>query len=166
MRKTQKDKRFTSTQKWKMAWEWGTREYLCLPYVTFLWCPSWKLPKDRGKKWNSYFWPRKSYLDFETLVSIFLNRTTLNDSKFMYLPFGKSIHLEEFNMLILLLNSLYSRKKLSRDLGSPGSRQLLQLQLSSPNFLNFGPPSWFSVVFNRLDPWVFGHALILNDFEE
>ena len=55
------------------------------------------------------------------------------------LPFQKSIYLEEFNMLILLLNSLYSRKKLSRDLGSPGSRQLLQLQLFAPNFLNFGP---------------------------
>ena len=39
-------------------------------------------------------------LTFETLVSIFLNMTTLNDSKFMYLPFGKSIHLEEFNMAV------------------------------------------------------------------
>ena len=27
-------------QKWKMAWEWGTNEYFCLPYVTILWCPS------------------------------------------------------------------------------------------------------------------------------
>ena len=82
------------------------------------------------------------------------------------LPFRKSIHLEEFNRLILLLNSLYSRKKLSRDLGSPGSPQLLHLQLSSRNFLNFGPPSWFSVVFKRLDPWIFGHVSILNDFED
>ena len=40
-------------------------------------------PKTEVKKWNSYFWPQKSYLDFETLVSIFLNRTTLDDSKFI-----------------------------------------------------------------------------------
>ena len=101
-----KDKSPKRTKKCKMAWEWGTNEYFCLLDVTIMWCPSWKLPKDRGKKWNSYFWPWKTYLDFETLVSIFLNRTTLNDSKFMYLPFGKSIHLEEFNMLVLLSNSL------------------------------------------------------------
>ena len=35
-------------------------------------------PKTEVKKLNSYFWPRKSYLDFEILVSIFLNWTTLN----------------------------------------------------------------------------------------
>ena len=51
-------------QKCKMAWEWGTNEYFCLPYVTILWCPSWKLPEDRGKKWNSYSWTQKIYLDF------------------------------------------------------------------------------------------------------
>ena len=44
-------------------------------------------------------------LTFETLVSVLLNRMTLNDSKFMYLPFGKSIYLEEFNMVVLLSNS-------------------------------------------------------------
>ena len=36
-------------QKWKMAWEWGTNEYFYLPYVTILWCSSWKLLEDRGK---------------------------------------------------------------------------------------------------------------------
>ena len=36
-------------QRWKMAWEWGTNEYFCLPCVTMLWCLSWKPPKDRGK---------------------------------------------------------------------------------------------------------------------
>ena len=46
---------------------------------TILWCPSWKLPEDKGKKWNSYSWPQKSYLDFEILVSIFLNWTIIND---------------------------------------------------------------------------------------
>ena len=71
-RKTQNDKS-PKAQKCKMAWEWGTNEYFYLPDVTILWCPSWKLPKDSGKKWNSYFYPRKSYLDFENLVSIFLN---------------------------------------------------------------------------------------------
>ena len=33
----------------KMAWEWGKNEY---PYVTILWCPSWKLPKDRCNNEN------------------------------------------------------------------------------------------------------------------
>ena len=30
-------------------------------------------------KINSYSWPQKSYLDFEILVSIFLNWTIIND---------------------------------------------------------------------------------------
>ena len=37
-------------QKCKMVWEWETNEYFCLLYVTILWCPSWELPEDRGKK--------------------------------------------------------------------------------------------------------------------
>ena len=37
-------------QKCEMACEWGTNEYLCLLYVTILWCPSWELPEDKGKK--------------------------------------------------------------------------------------------------------------------
>ena len=50
MRRTQKDKKSKSTkQSAKMAWELGTNEYFYLPYVTILWCPSWKLPEDRGK---------------------------------------------------------------------------------------------------------------------
>ena len=72
-------KKSKSTKKYKMAWEWGTNEYFCLPYVTILWCPSWELPEDRGKKWNPSSWPHKSYLDFEILVSIFLNWTIIND---------------------------------------------------------------------------------------
>ena len=68
-----------SQHRCKMAWEWGTNEYFCLPYVTILWCLSWKLPEDRGKIWNSHSWPWKSYLDFEILVSIFLNWTIIND---------------------------------------------------------------------------------------
>ena len=55
------------------------------------------------------------------------------------LPFGKSIYLEEFNMVVYYQTVCYSRKKLSRGLGSPGSRQLLRPQLFFPNFLNFGP---------------------------
>ena len=75
-----KGQKIPKAQKWKMAWVWGTNEYFCLPYVTILWCPSWKLPEDRGKKkWNPSSWPHKSYLDFEILVSIFLNWTIIND---------------------------------------------------------------------------------------
>ena len=156
MRRTQKDKS-PKAQKCKMAWEWGANEYFYLSDVTILWCPSWKLPKDRVKKWNSYFWPRKSYLDFKILVSIFPNWTTLNDSKFIYLPFGKSIFLKEFNMIVYCLTVCYLRRKLSRDLGPPGSRQLLQLQLFSPNFLKFwSPPHDLGWI---LEP--FGHAWVL-----
>ena len=50
------------------------------------------------------------------------------------MPFGKSIHLEEFSMLGFIIQTVCcSKKNFSRDLGSPGSRQLLQLQLF-PNF--------------------------------
>ena len=50
-----KDKKVQKHKRCKMAWEWGTNEYLCLPYVTILWCPSWKLPEDRGKKMKLIF---------------------------------------------------------------------------------------------------------------
>ena len=43
----------------------------------------------------------------------------------------------------------YLRKKLSRDLGSPGSRQLLQLQLFSQFFWNYGP-SFFIFILSCL----------------
>ena len=57
-------------------------------------------------------------------------------------------------------------KKLSRDLGSPGSCQLLQLQLFFPNFFKFWSPPFynFDAALNQLDPWIFGHALNLDDF--
>ena len=51
MRGIQKEKSPKAQKKeCKMAWEWGTNENFCLPYVTILWCPSWKPPEDRGKK--------------------------------------------------------------------------------------------------------------------
>ena len=50
MRRTQKDKKFTSTQNAKWHGNEEQNEYLYLPYVTILWCPIWKLPEDRGKK--------------------------------------------------------------------------------------------------------------------
>ena len=62
-------------------------------------------PKTEVKNETHTFGLKRVILTFETLVSIFLNRTTLNDSKFMYVPFGKSIYLEEFNMVVLLSNS-------------------------------------------------------------
>ena len=78
-RRTQKGQKSSKAQRFKMAWEWGTNEYFYLPYVTILWCPSWELPKDRGKKWNSYSWPQKIYLDFELLVPYSPNLTIIND---------------------------------------------------------------------------------------
>ena len=60
--------------------------------------------------------------------------------KYIHLSFGKSIHLEEFNMLVFIVKIVYwSKKKLPRDLCSPGSRQLLQMQP-------------FSQIFQILDP--------------
>ena len=44
-----KDKSPKKHKRCKMAWEWGTKEYFYLPYVTILWHPSWKLPEDIGK---------------------------------------------------------------------------------------------------------------------
>ena len=138
--RTQKGQKSPKAQKWKMAWEWGTNEYFCLPYVTILWCPSQELPEDRGKKWNSYSWHQKSYLDFEILVSIFLNWTTLNVWKFIYCL--REIHISRRiqHGVFIIKQSVNQGRNLSRGLGSPGSRQLLRLQLFSPNLLNFGPP--------------------------
>ena len=48
-RRTQKGTKVQKHKKCKMAWEWGKNGYICLPYVTIMWCLSWKLPKDRGK---------------------------------------------------------------------------------------------------------------------
>ena len=49
IREDSKAQKSRSTKRCKLAWEWGTNEYICLPYVTILWYWSWKLPKDRGK---------------------------------------------------------------------------------------------------------------------
>ena len=67
VRKGQKSRKH---KRWKMAWEWGTKEYFCLPYVTIVWRPSWKLPEERGNKWNSSSRPQKTYLDLEICLSL------------------------------------------------------------------------------------------------
>ena len=67
----------------------------------------------------------------------------------------------------LLLNSLSPKEHSTRDLGSPGNRQLLQLQLFSPNFLKFlGPSSWFSIIIDRWTLEPFGHAVFSSNFED
>ena len=133
-RRTQKRTKVQKHKKCKMAWEWGTNEYLFLPYLTIMWCLSWKLLKDRGKKWNSYSWPQKSYLDFEILVPIIPKLEYHQWLKYIHLSFRKSRHLEEFSMLVFIVKIVCcSKKKLSRDLCSLGSRQLLQLQHFSQN---------------------------------
>ena len=72
--------------------------------------------------------------------------------KYTYLSFGKSRHLEEFNMLIFIVKTVCcSKKKFSTDLGSPDSHQLLQLQL-------------FSQIFEILDPPFILYCLILFGF--
>ena len=127
-------------QKCEMAWEWGTNEY-CLPCVTILWCPSWELPKDKGKKWNSYSWSQKSYLDFEMLVPIFPKLEYHQWLKYIHLPFGKSRHIEKFKVLVFIAkNSLLIKEEIVRDLCSPGSRQLLQVQPFSQIFQILNPP--------------------------
>ena len=69
------------------------------------------------------------------------------------LPFGKSIYLEEFNMVVYYQTVCYSRKKLSRGLGSPSSRQLLQLQLFSQIFEISDPPFLFYLGWECVDSW-------------
>ena len=44
----EKDKSPKNTKSAKMAWECGTNEYLCLPYATILWFPSFQLPEDKS----------------------------------------------------------------------------------------------------------------------
>ena len=46
---TQKGTKVQKHKKCKMAWEWGTNGYICLPYVTILWCLSWQPSKGRDK---------------------------------------------------------------------------------------------------------------------
>ena len=108
------------------------------------------------KKWNSYSWPQKSYLDFEVLVPIFPKLDYHQCLKYIHLSFGKYRHLEEFNMLVFIVKTLCcSKKKLSRDLCSPGSCQLLQLQPLFPNFFykNFGPSFQFYLIWDWLVSW-------------
>ena len=78
MRRTQRNKKFTSIQKCKMAWEWGTNEYVCLPCVTILWCLSWKLLEDWGKMKLIYL-ASKELSWLWSLSFHFLNRTIIND---------------------------------------------------------------------------------------
>ena len=58
---------------------------------------------------------------------------------YIHLPFEKSIHLEEFNMLVLFLNSLLLKEEIVQISGSPVSHQLLQLQCF-PKFLKILDP--------------------------
>ena len=63
----------------------------------------------------------------------------------------------------LLLNSLSLKGKSPRDLGSPGNRQLLQLQLFFPKFLKFwAPPHDLALFLNRRTLKLIGRALFLE----
>ena len=64
----------------------------------------------------------------------------------------------------LLLNSLSLKEQSPRDLGSPGDRQLLQVQPFSPNFLKFwAPPHDLALFLNRRILELIGRVLISND---
>ena len=94
------------------------------------------------------FWTLKSWFPFS------LNWTIINDLKYIHLPFGKSRHLEEFNMLVFIVKTVcWSRKILFRDPCSPRSHQFFQLQPFFPIFLNFGPSFWFYLTCNCFDSW-------------
>ena len=71
--------KFQKPKKCKMAWESRTNEYFYLPYVTILWCPSWKLPEDKGKNETHTPGLERVILTLQSWFSIFLNWTTLND---------------------------------------------------------------------------------------
>ena len=119
-----------------MAWERGTNEYFCLPCVTIFWRLNWKLPKDKVKMKSTYLSLKRVILILRFWFPFPKKWTIINDYKYIYLTLWESRHLEEFSMSVLLLKSLLPRRSLFRDLGSPVSRQLLQLQLF-PNFLKF-----------------------------
>ena len=56
----------------KMALEWGTNEYFCLPCVPILWCLSWKVLKDRGKMKLIYLALKESSLLWDFGFPFFL----------------------------------------------------------------------------------------------
>ena len=65
--------------KCKMAWECETNEYFYLPYVTILWCPSWKPPEDKGNNETHIPGLKGVILTLKILGSILLNWTIIND---------------------------------------------------------------------------------------
>ena len=79
-RRTQKRTKSPKAQRCKMAWEWGTNGYFCLPYVTILWCLSWKLLEERGKKKVKLISLASKELSWLWILSShFLNWTIIND---------------------------------------------------------------------------------------
>ena len=117
-----------SIKKCKLAWERGTSGYICLPYVTILWCLSWKPPKGIGKiKLISSALEELSKLLKSWFP--FLNLDYRQWLKFINLAFWNPNILKKPNKMISPKQSVLSKNKLFRDLCPPGSHQLLQLQL-------------------------------------
>ena len=110
MSRTQKDKKSTN-EKCQVAWECGTNDYFCLPCVTILWCSSWKLPNDKVKMKSSHlslkrviltlrFWfTFPKYLEYHQWLQVHIY------------DIMESRHLEEFNMVVSLLNSLLLKEE-------------------------------------------------------
>ena len=111
-RRTQKKgQNSKSTKKCKMTWEWGTNEYFYLPYVTILWCPSWKLPGDRGKNMQLIFRDSKELSWIWNLGFHFPKLDYHQWLKVHTFSIWEIRHLEEFNMLVLLSNSLLLKEE-------------------------------------------------------
>ena len=107
----------------------------------------YQLPK---KKINNelIFWPQQSYPD--SRIWTFIAQIGLMSMiKVHTSVFEKSIQLEEFKGYICCRTVCFSRKKLPRDLGSPGNRQLLLPQPVSPIlvfYLNSGTPPYHNLL--------------------
>ena len=85
-------------------------------------------PKIEVKKWISYPWPQKSYLDFEILVFI-LPKLDYHQWLKVHTYAIWEIQTSRRMQHVGIIKTVYcSKNKLSRDLCSPGSHQLLQLQ--------------------------------------
>ena len=127
-----------------MAWEWGTNEYFYLPYVTIMWCPRWKLPKDRGKKIKLIFLASKELSWISNLGSTFLKldyHQWLKVHTFVIWEIQTSRRIQHVGIYCQIV--CYLKKKLSRDLCSPSRHQLLWLQLFTKFLKIFGPSFWF-----------------------
>ena len=98
----------------QLAWEWGTNEYFYSPCIPILWRLSWKLPKYKVKMKSAYLSLKRVILTLRFWFPFPKNWTIINDYRFIYVTLWESRHLEGFNMLVSLLNSLLLKEEFTQ----------------------------------------------------